>query len=276
MYSTVRTFAKARSSREISAETRGVHRAPKGADRDWCSVWSSKPVCPAETRVGGFDSHTPPPLAARGQTSHGIRGALHLRWTASRARPYCNSRFTMCNPWFTMPVSLASLCVAPRTNSAAAIGPCGPQMHPGGIRGTLHPCWIASLLRCFLGEWLRHAPREAPCQPGASSLSVLARAHPRTASSRLVSGALRASRCSRETVHGLLAVSSTPMGRSQTARRGVAQPGSAPALGAGGPRFESGRPDWQGVVGMPWRAATIVMGPGECRANGPRGETHCG
>ena len=82
-----------------------------GADRDWCSVWSSKPVCPAETRVGGFDSHTPPPLAARGQTSHGIRGALHLRWTASRARPYCNSRFTMCNPWFTMPVSLASLCV---------------------------------------------------------------------------------------------------------------------------------------------------------------------
>src|SRR6187551_309488 len=25
--------------------------------------------------------------------------------------------------------------------------------------------------------------------------------------------------------------------------RGVAQPGSAPALGAGGPRFESGRPD---------------------------------
>ena len=26
-------------------------------------------------------------------------------------------------------------------------------------------------------------------------------------------------------------------------RRGVAQPGSAPALGAGGPRFESARPD---------------------------------
>src|SRR5579872_3956237 len=26
-------------------------------------------------------------------------------------------------------------------------------------------------------------------------------------------------------------------------RRGVAQPGSAPALGAGGPRFKSGRPD---------------------------------
>ena len=27
--------------------------------------------------------------------------------------------------------------------------------------------------------------------------------------------------------------------------RGVAQSGSAPALGAGGPRFESGRPDIQ-------------------------------
>src|SRR5580704_9430829 len=29
----------------------------------------------------------------------------------------------------------------------------------------------------------------------------------------------------------------------QCACRGVAQPGSAPALGAGGPRFKSGRPD---------------------------------
>ena len=28
-------------------------------------------------------------------------------------------------------------------------------------------------LRCFLGEWLRHAPREAPCQRTASPLSVL-------------------------------------------------------------------------------------------------------
>src|ERR1019366_1946426 len=27
-------------------------------------------------------------------------------------------------------------------------------------------------------------------------------------------------------------------------QRGVAQPGSAPALGAGGPRFKSGRPDY--------------------------------
>ena len=60
-------------------------------------------------------------------------------------------------------------------------------------------------LRCFLGEWLRHAPRKAPCQPGASPLSVLARAHPRAASSRLGSGALRRSRCSREIIHGLLA-----------------------------------------------------------------------
>ena len=58
-------------------------------------------------------------LAARGQTSHGVRGALHPRWAAA-------------------------LCVAPRTNSAAAIGP----------------------------------------------------------SSRLASGSLRASRCSREIIHG--------------------------------------------------------------------------
>jgi AcrR family transcriptional regulator len=32
---------------------------------------------------------------------------------------------------------------------------------------------------------------------------------------------------------------------SATPMRGVAQPGSAPALGAGGPRFESGRPDFK-------------------------------
>ena len=29
------------------------------------------------------------------------------------APPYCNLCFTMCNPWFTMPASFASLCVAP-------------------------------------------------------------------------------------------------------------------------------------------------------------------
>ena len=60
-------------------------------------------------------------LAARGQASHGTRAALHPRWAAA-------------------------LCVAPRTNSAVAIGP----------------------------------------------------------SSRLASGALRRSRCSREIIHGLL------------------------------------------------------------------------
>ncbi len=37
-----------------------------------------------------------------------------------------------------MRVSLASLCVAPRTNSAAAIGRYGPQTHPGGVRAALH------------------------------------------------------------------------------------------------------------------------------------------
>jgi hypothetical protein len=36
----------------------------------------------------------------------------------------------------------------------------------------------------------------------------------------------------------------TNWGKLKTyACRGVAQPGSAPALGAGGPRFKSGRPD---------------------------------
>lgn len=35
-----------------------------GVERGWCPDWSSKPACPADTRVGGFDSHTPPPYRA--------------------------------------------------------------------------------------------------------------------------------------------------------------------------------------------------------------------
>jgi hypothetical protein len=35
--------------------------------------------------------------------------------------------------------------------------------------------------------------------------------------------------------------------RLRVFRRGVAQPGSAPALGAGGPQFKSGRPDTDGA-----------------------------
>jgi len=37
----------------------GIHEM--GADRAWWLDWSSKPACPARTRVGGFDSHTLPP-----------------------------------------------------------------------------------------------------------------------------------------------------------------------------------------------------------------------
>ena len=58
-------------------------------------------------------------LAARGQASHGIRAALHPRWTASLACPYCNIHFTKCNPRFTIPVSLASRCVASWANGSA-------------------------------------------------------------------------------------------------------------------------------------------------------------
>ena len=35
-------------------------------------------------------------LAARGQTSHGIRGALHPRWTATLVCPNCNVHVTIC------------------------------------------------------------------------------------------------------------------------------------------------------------------------------------
>ena len=54
-------------------------------------------------------------------------------------------------------------------------------MHPGGIRGALHPRWTASL--CV-----------APRTNSAAAIGP---------SSRLASGALRRSRCSRESAHGL-------------------------------------------------------------------------
>jgi hypothetical protein len=43
-------------------------------------------------------------------------------------------------------------------------------------------------------------------------------------------------------------------GYTDNSRRGVAQPGSAPASGAGGRKFESSRPDQrnQGVTVIPW------------------------
>ena len=44
-------------------------------------------------------------------------------------------------------------------------------------------------------------------------------------------------------IHALTSTSALVCSRVLAACRGVAQPGSAPALGAGSPRFESGRPD---------------------------------
>ena len=106
----------------------------------------------------------------------GIRGALHPRWTAA-------------------------LCVAPRASSSAArpssrlAGPAlrASRCSPGFIHGLRSP-WTKPVrhsrraasaldrcaLRCSSGEQLRCAPFVAPCQPGASRLSVLARVHPRT------------------------------------------------------------------------------------------------
>ena len=43
--------------------------------------------------------------------------------------------------------------------------------------------------------------------------------------------------------------------------RGVAQPGSAPALGAGGPRFKSGRPDHSSVRGPSLRSGFRLRAP---------------
>jgi len=42
---------------------RGSWRLAEGAEGDWCPRRSSKLRSPARTRVGGFDSHTFPPVA---------------------------------------------------------------------------------------------------------------------------------------------------------------------------------------------------------------------
>ena len=57
-------------------------------------------------------------------------------------------------------------------------------------------------------------------------------------------------------------------GRQAAGRRGVAQLGSAPALGAGGPRFESGRPDHRPTVDDGTSVDAIVGRTGG-RASGP-------
>jgi hypothetical protein len=41
--------------------------------------------------------------------------------------------------------------------------------------------------------------------------------------------------------------------------RGVAQPGSAPALGAGGPRFKSARPDHFPLGSLLWRRESPIV-----------------
>src|SRR5450759_4676902 len=72
------------------------------------------------------------------------------------------------------------------------------------------------------------------------------------------------------------------VGSVDFARRGVAQPGSAPALGAGSPRFESGRPDLAfsvsgpfrpGATGLPGRLAPLAArrSTGPCENTVPSG-----
>ena len=148
---------------------------------------------------------------------------------------------------------------APKTNTGLA----ARRQTSHGIRGALHPCWIASLLRCFLGEWLRHAPREAPCQPGASPLSVLARAHPRTASSRLASGALRHSRCSREIIHGPLAGHNRMPGGGATGR---------PVARAGPP---GSRPRSPAPAGGTWPPQSSGHSQSPCRSCRSSSSTDC-
>ena len=132
-----------------------------------------------------------------------------------------------------------------------------PMRHSRRAASALDRC----ALRCSSDEQLRCAPFVAPCQPGASCLSVLARVHPRTPgsprtkpmrhsrraasaldrcalrcssdeqlrarpSSRLASPALRASRCSPGFIHGLLGA----RGQSPCGIRGTLHPRWTAAL----------------------------------------------
>ena len=137
-----------------------------------------------------------------------ITGRFRCRWRIRLARH---------PPWSALPGQ------PPRGTGLRARG-----QNPPGIRPALHPCWIASLLRCFLGEWLRHAPRK-----------------------RLASPALRPSLCSPGRVCG-------PLRRALPARR-LAALGARAALSTGLSVHFSfrileqspGPPDWTRVPSAP-------------------------
>ena len=50
----------------FSLEYNFIVKLSLGVDRCWCACRSSKPFCPAKTRVGGFDSHIFPPIEFTG------------------------------------------------------------------------------------------------------------------------------------------------------------------------------------------------------------------
>ena len=60
-----------------------------------------------------------PVLAARGQNPPGVRAAMHPRWPLRFNISLCKDNVTLCQSQYTIGGSGASLCVAPRANSAA-------------------------------------------------------------------------------------------------------------------------------------------------------------
>ena len=61
------------------------------------------------------------PRAVRGIKPRCIRPTMHPRRTAALNRPQCKDNFTKCHVCFTIQISEAPLCVAPRSNSAAIL-----------------------------------------------------------------------------------------------------------------------------------------------------------
>ena len=60
-----------------------------GAEGDWCLRRSSKPRSPAKTRVGGFDSHTLPPVCFAGSSQEVSSGGplRHAHPASNRFAP---------------------------------------------------------------------------------------------------------------------------------------------------------------------------------------------
>ena len=188
--------------------------------------------------------------AARGQNPPGIRAAMHSCWTASLCvAPRANSAAIPLSSRLASPVPHRSRCSGGSVQGLRA----ARGQNPPGIRAAMHSCWTASL--CV-------APR-------ANSAAI-------PLSSRLASPVPHRSRCSGGSVQGLRAARGqnppgirAAMHSCWTASLCVAPRANSAAIPLSS-RLASPVPhrsrcsggSVQGLVGTPWHASPESISPG--------------